>query len=99
MIPINTVAAPILRTRRVENMQVAKIRWLMSQARLRVRPGMTRRSRKREVAVVYPFLELADDSDCVSYEGAMKNGRRTFVARDVIAYMRSAKVPTRVAFS
>lgn len=29
----------------------------------------------------------------------MKNGRRTFTDRDVMAYIKSAKVPTRVAFS
>ena len=50
--PIKAVAAPMLRTMSVLNMQVAKIRWEPSHARRRVRPGMTRASRSREKRVV-----------------------------------------------
>lgn len=70
-------------------MHDAKMRWEINQARRRVRPGITRWSKKRVKAVVYDLPPLLVGVEArvagASYEGAMKKGRRTFVASDVIA--------------
>ena len=39
------------------------------------------------------------EEEGASYEGVMKSGKKTLMDNDVMAYIRSAKVPTRVALS
>lgn len=51
-IPMSVVAAPMERTRRVENMQAEKMRWDSIHALLSVNHGITSLSRNRVVNVV-----------------------------------------------
>src|SRR5579862_3740072 len=86
--PTSVVACRVLWTNNVAHMVAAKSMWDKSQARRSVSQWMTSLERIGWRGA-FLFRQL----------GATKKGRKILDENEVMANIRSAKVPTRVAFS
>ena len=102
--PTATVASVGVWITSVENIASAKINKLSVQARRSVSHGIIKASKNLSSHVVYDLFDVTLLIDILldtgtSYVGATKKGRSIFDAREVMAQINNAKVPTLVPFS